>query len=62
METMKKETIDRYIEKWLPLLQEGAQDPRRTLSLLIREVERDTRHAACDLVNRLHTEISNLDH
>jgi len=58
---MKRETIDKYIAAWLPVIQSGKRTAA-ALEMLIKEVERDTRHAACDEVNKLHSRIHNLDH
>ena len=61
---MKKETIDKYVAGHLPAFTEeySPKEKERSLRLLIKEVERDTRHAACDEVNKLHNRIHNLEH
>jgi len=63
---MKKETIEKYISDFAPLIaQDSAKGGRanleRTLVFLIKEVERDTRHAASELANRLCNDIRNLN-
>lgn len=60
---MKKQTIDKYAEDYLANIQ-GAEPERQEalLRVLIKTVERDTRHAACDEINKLHNRVHNLDH
>lgn len=62
---MKPETLDNYVTTWGPFLMDDAKDKgtaamERTLRLLIKEVERDTRHAACDEINKLNNAVHNL--
>ena len=59
---MKQETIQNYLDQYLPAIKEYPDDVKRTVTLLIKEVERDTRHAACDQINSLYNNVHNLNH
>lgn len=54
---MKEETLNYYMDRYYPLLKEDFTDKRDkcaqiVLKGLIREVERDTRHAICDAMKQ----------
>ena len=62
---MKQQTVDKYIGEYGEIIQELATggteaEYHRYLRLLIKEVERDTRYAAIEEVNKLTNSIQNL--
>ena len=60
---MKQKTVDNYINTYLPAIRGGNNaDAKQAVTMLIKEVERDTRYAACDEIDKLHHRVHNLDH
>ena len=62
---MKTETKENYLDGYMPSIADAIQrgedsQARELIGLLIREVERDVRHAACDEVNKLHNTLYNI--
>lgn len=61
---MDDKTADKYVETFFDAIEQsqGVDSKKRMLRLLVKEVERDTRHKAYDLVQRLGHDIENLNH
>lgn len=61
---MSDQEADKYAAAFLPTIMARLEPESisRTLRLLVKEVERDTRHLAYDVVQGALQEISNLDH
>lgn len=61
---MSDDIADKYVQSFLPAIQDATsqKDMARTLRLLVKEVERDTRHKACDVVQEALNKIHNLEH
>lgn len=60
-------SYDEYFEQHLKAHEEGLSKPftleqRRMIILLMKEVERDTRHRAAELATELSSKIHNLNH
>ena len=61
---MKKATLDKYVADHIQAIADpdNSADLERQIRLLIKDVDRDTRHAAAELAVKLHSEIMNLGH
>ena len=62
---MKLQTQDKYLDAYFPHLAElikadNDQDAKGIIRVMMKEIERDTRHAACDEINRLHNSVHNI--
>jgi hypothetical protein len=62
---MDDKHANKYVDQYWEAITNAphkSDEQRRYMRLLVKEVERDTRHKATDLAQRLCSEISNLDH
>lgn len=61
---MSDEQADKYVTVYAEALGIAANDTARlrTLRLLVKDIERDTRHRAFDAVQECANKIINLDH
>ena len=62
---MKTETIDKYLDAYFPHLVDyieasKMEEAKGMIRVLMKEIERDTRHKACDEINRLHNAVHNI--
>ena len=63
---MNDKAADVYVDAWITFVEEeqkvrGHEGVRRALRLLVKEVERDTRHKCADMTLELASRISNLE-
>lgn len=61
---MNDAAADKYVEIFHDIIAHSKNDDdrKRNLRLLVKEVERDTRHLAFDILQKASCDISNLEH